>query len=84
MGESRINYSSDAIKLRLEGEAFAFFAINVVLGGAPCEWDYVTLESPDGTIEMCACVCVRLFTTLHICMCISLHPPMRMLVRIER
>lgn len=81
-----MNYSSDAIKLRLEvrvlqqtcdrdrlaekcpghrkmvlsyllalvqGPAFAFSSIKVVLGGEAGEWDYVTLESPDGV--QCAC-----------------------------
>ena len=44
----RLNYSSDAIKLRLAGHAFAFSDITIAIGGEPGEWDYITLESPDG------------------------------------
>jgi hypothetical protein len=31
-----------------QGDAFAFSLLKVAIGGQPDEWDYVTLESPDG------------------------------------
>jgi hypothetical protein len=47
-GDRSLNYSSDAVKLRLTGNAFAFSSITIAIGGEPAEWDYITLESPDG------------------------------------
>ena len=40
----RPHYSSEAVKLRLEGDVFFAFSSLRVIGGEPAEWDYVTLE----------------------------------------
>jgi len=58
-----------------QGDAFAFSSIKLILGGLPCEWDYVTLESPDGETGerelMCSCarmiVCVCVCVFLYVC-----------------
>ena len=64
-----LNYSSDAVKLRLEGDAFAFSSLTVVIGGEPAEWDYVTLESPNGERSLWEWVSGRDILSLQVAEC---------------